>query len=70
MLKKVLEDILETLIYITVFLIVPLTVCFGLYITKNPWCLLGLMFCYGSRGNKKDEVNQDKDIEQQEVEEK
>ena len=66
---KALKDILETLIYITVFLVVPLTVCFGLYITRNPWCLIGLMFCYSSRPNNKGKTNQDKNIKQQEVEE-
>lgn len=67
---KVFENILETLICITAILSVPLTVCFGIYFTRNPWCLIGLALCYGYKikGNKKDKTNHDKD-DKQKVEE-
>lgn len=59
-LKEMFEDILEALVCITAFLVVPLTICFGLYITKNPLCLIALILCYKLNGNK-DKTNHDKD---------
>lgn len=62
-LKEIFKDMLEALVYICAFLVIPLTVCFGLYITKNPLCLIGLMLCYKLEHNSKDE-NDDKNVNQ------
>lgn len=41
-----------------IFLCVPFSICYGLYITKNPWCLLGLAFCYNLKSRSKDKNKQ------------
>lgn len=66
---KNLENILTTVVYIVIFLCVPLAVCFGLYITKNPWCLLALAFCYGcgtKRNKDKNSNNENTELKMEE----